>query len=87
MPKEDNKDTSSETFEVKGEDLLNRIKELLHEGNIRRITIKSKEGNVIAQFPLTFGVVGTLIAPILAAIGAITALVTDCSITIEKNNS
>lgn len=81
MAKSTNK---SETYEVKGEDLLKKIKSLIHEGNIRRITIKDKKGQVLVQFPLTIGVVGTLIAPVLAAVGAIAALVTECSITVER---
>lgn len=80
MPKEN----KSETYQVKGEDLLKKVKDLIHEGNVRSITIKDKSGNILAQFPLTFGVVGTLIAPALAAVGAIAALVTECSITIER---
>ncbi|MCL5784675.1 MAG: DUF4342 domain-containing protein [Patescibacteria group bacterium] len=81
MAKKENK---SETYEVKGEDLLKKVKELIHEGNIRRITIKDKEGRILVQFPLTFGVVGVLLAPMLAAVGAIAALVTECSITVER---
>jgi hypothetical protein len=78
------KTNKSETYNVKGEELLKRVKELIHEGNIRKITIKDKKGKEIVQFPLTFGVVGTLLAPALAAIGAIAALVTECSITVER---
>lgn len=74
----------SETYKVKGEDLLKKVKQLIHEGNIRTITIKDKEGKTLIQFPLTIGVVGTLIAPVLAAVGAIAALVTECSITVER---
>ncbi|MEK7605752.1 MAG: DUF4342 domain-containing protein [Patescibacteria group bacterium] len=74
----------TETFKVSGEELLKKVKELLHEGNIRRITIKDKKGKTIVEFPLTIGVAGALIAPALAAIGAIAALVTECSITVER---
>lgn len=74
----------TETFKVSGEELLKKVKELLHEGNIRRITIKDKSGKTIVEFPLTIGVAGALIAPALAAIGAIAALVTECSITVER---
>lgn len=74
----------SETYSVKGEDLLKKVKQLIHEGNVRKITIKDKNDNTLAQFPLTFGVLGTLIAPVLAAVGAIAALVGECSITIER---
>lgn len=77
-------DKKTETFNVKGEDLLKKVKQLIHEGNIRRITIKDKEGKTIIELPLTIGVVGALIAPMLAAVGAIAALVTECSITVER---
>jgi len=73
-----------ETFHVKGEKLLEKVKSLVREGNIRRIIIKDKEGKVLVEFPLTFGVVGAVLAPVLAAIGAIAALVTQCSITVQR---
>ncbi len=80
------KNNTTETFEVRGEDLLKKVKELVHEGNIRRIIIKDKNGKVLVEFPLTFGVVGVLIAPVLAAVGAIAALVSECSIVVEREN-
>ena len=73
-----------ETFHVKGEKLLEKVKAIISEGNVRRIIIKDKEGKVLVEFPLTFGVVGAVLAPMLAAIGAIAALVTQCSITVER---
>ena len=76
--------TFHESFKVNGENLLKKIKELLKEGNIRRITIKDKEGKDLATFPLTIGVVGTVIAPVLAAVGAMAALVGECTITVER---
>lgn len=63
---------------------MSKIKELINEGNIRRITIKSKEGKVLAEFPLTVGVIGTALLPTLAAIGTIVALVTECTISVER---
>jgi hypothetical protein len=84
MPAKKSQKTTEETFNVKGEDLLKKVKELIHEGNIRRISIKSKDGRTIVEFPLTIGVVGAAIAPMFAALGAIAALVTECSITVEK---
>lgn len=78
------KKKTTETFELKSEDLVKKVKELIHEGNVRRIIIKNKEGKTLVEFPLTFGVVGALIAPVLAAVGAIAALVTECSITVER---
>jgi len=74
----------TEEFRVNGEELVARIKKLVNDGNIRRIIIKNKEGKVIFEIPLTFGVVGALIAPQLAAIGAIAALLTEATVVVEK---
>lgn len=72
-----------ESAKVQGSELLDRFKQVVHEGNVRRIVIK--QGNrSIAEFPLTVGVVGTVLAPVLAAVGALAALLTDCSIEIER---
>ena len=73
-----------EEFAISGEKLVATVKKLVQEGNIRRITIKSKEGKTLIEIPLTFGVVGALFLPTLAAIGAIAALVTECTIVVEK---
>ena len=72
-----------ESFKVDGENLLKKVKELINEGNVRKITIKDKNDKVIVVFPLTIGVVGAVIAPMLAAVGAIAALVTECTISVE----
>jgi hypothetical protein len=74
----------TEEFKVEGEKLLARIKELIHEGNIRKIIIKDKEGKTVLELPVTFGVVGVLLAPQLAAIGAIAALLTEATVVVEK---
>lgn len=74
----------SEEFQFSGDTLLAKIKEIIRAGNIRRIIIKNEEGRVLIDIPLTLGVVGTLLAPQLAAIGAIAALVMKGSIVIEK---
>ncbi|ASU35553.1 DUF4342 domain-containing protein [Mucilaginibacter xinganensis] len=76
--------TTKETFSVNGEALLGKIKELIHEGNVTRITITDKSGKEIMNFPLAIGLVGVLLAPIFAAIGAIAALATECTITVER---
>lgn len=76
--------TTHEEFKVNGEDLLRKVKELINEGNVRRIIIKNKEGKSLAEFPLTIGIVGAVIAPVLAAVGAIAALVTECTIIVER---
>ncbi|HNZ42579.1 MAG TPA: DUF4342 domain-containing protein [Bacteroidales bacterium] len=73
-------------FTVKGEQLLDKIKQLLHEGNIRRIIIKDVKGNVFMEIPLTIGVVGTALLPVLAAVGALAALVSDFTIQIIKRD-
>ena len=74
----------SEEFRVNGEELIGRIKGLVNEGNIRRIIIKDKEGKVIFEIPLTFGILGALLAPQLAAIGAIAALLGEATVVVEK---
>ena len=71
-----------ETIKVDGGELLDRVKKIVHEGNVRRIVIKQGTKS-IAEFPVTVGVVGTVVAPVLAAVGAIAALLTDCSIEVE----
>jgi hypothetical protein len=72
------------SFEIKGEDLLKKVKQLIKEGNVRRITILNKEGKEIVVIPLTIGVVGAILVPPLAAVGAIAALVTECTIKVER---
>ena len=67
-----------------GQDLVDWVKRLIEEGNVRRITIKNKTGKTIIEIPLTIGVVGTVLAPVLAAVGAIAALVSDCTIAVER---
>lgn len=74
----------TEEFRVNGEELLAKIKQLVHEGNIRRIMIKDRDGHIVMEIPLTFGVVGVLLAPTLAAIGAIAALLTEATVVVEK---
>jgi len=80
----ENPRSKREEYKVKGEKLISRIKELVHEGNIRRIYIKNEKGETLIEVPLTFGVVGTLLAPVWAAIGAIAALAVDYTIVVEK---
>lgn len=77
----------TEEFRVEGEKLITKIKELLHEGNIRRIIIKDKDGKTVFEIPMTLGVVGVLIAPQLAAIGAIAALITEATLVVEKSEN
>ena len=77
----------TEEFRVEGEKLIAKIKEIFHEGNIRRIIIKDKDGKIVMEIPVTLGVVGALLAPQLAAIGAIAALLTEATIVVEKMES
>ena len=75
--------TVREEFRITGEQLLHKVKELIHEGNIRRIIVK-QEDRTLVEIPLTLGVAGILLAPTLAALGALAALVTECTIIVEK---
>ncbi len=83
----DEEKVKTEEFQVSGDKLVSKIKELLHEGNIRRIIIKNEEGRTLIDLPLTIGVVGVLLAPQLAAIGALAALLTKGTIVVEKAES
>jgi hypothetical protein len=75
---------TTERYHFTGEEILSKIKQVVHEGNVRRVLIKNAEGHTIVEFPLTVGVVGAALAPLWAAIGAVVALVVDCTIEIEK---
>jgi hypothetical protein len=77
-------EAEAEEYEVKGEDLLSRIKQIVREGNVRRITIRSTEGNTLIEIPLAIGVVGAMLLPVWAAVGAIAALVANCTIAVER---
>jgi hypothetical protein len=74
---------SWQTFKVSGDELVKRVKELLHEGNVRRVVIKQGDRTVV-EFPVTVGVVGALVAPALAALGAVAALLSECTIEVER---
>ena len=76
----------TEEFKLSGEDILAKVKELMHEGNVRRIIVKDAQGQTIAEFPLTAGVLGALLVPTLAAIGAIAALASDMTIVVERKD-
>ena len=76
--------TVKEEFSVSADNLIERVKELLHEGNVTRIIIKDEKGKVLLEIPATIGVVGVLIAPWLAALGVIAALATKCNIVVER---
>jgi hypothetical protein len=72
-----------ESIKAEGSEILDQLKKLIQEGNVRRVVVKQGD-RTIAEFPLTVGVVGTVFAPVLAAVGAVIALVQDCSIEVEK---
>jgi repressor of nif and glnA expression len=73
-----------EEFSVSADNLIERVKELLHEGNITRIIVKDEAGKVLLEIPATLGVVGVVLAPWLAALGVIAALVTNCRVVVER---
>jgi Domain of unknown function (DUF4342) len=75
---------TKESFKINGEALLKKVKDLIDEGNIRKISIHDKDGKELMNFPLTIGVVGVVVAPVLAAIGALAALIGECTITVER---
>ena len=79
--------TFRESFTVNGEELLKKIKTLIAEGNVRKITIQDKTGKEIMSFPLTMGVVGAVFLPVLAAVGAVAALIGECTISVEREEA
>ncbi len=80
----DKPESTTEEFKVSGEELLAKVKALVQEGNIRRLIIKNTAGETLIELPVTIGVVGALLAPALVAVGAIAALVANCTIIVER---
>lgn len=78
------RDSTFEDLRVEGTQLLSKVRELIQEGNVRRIIVRDNEGRTLIEIPLTLGVAGAVLAPALAAVGAVAALVTECSITVER---
>jgi hypothetical protein len=76
--------TRTEEFRLNGGEILNKVKEIIHQGNVRRIILKDDQGKTFMEIPLTVGVVGAIVAPILAAVGAIAALASNLTIVVEK---
>ena len=76
-----------EEFSIHSDELVKRFKELLHEGNVRRIIVRDEEGRVLLEVPATAGLVGAVLAPWLAAVGAIAALVTRCNVSVERRET
>jgi hypothetical protein len=77
---------STEEIKLRGEELLAKVKELVREGNVRRLIIKNEEGTTLIEVPLTVGVIGAVLLPVWAAIGAVAALATDCTIVVERRD-
>ncbi len=80
----DGQTTATEEFKVSGEAVITKVKEVVREGNVRRITIKNDEGRTLIEIPLTIGVIGTVLLPVWAAIGAIAALAANLTIAVER---
>lgn len=79
--------TRQSTLRLRGQEFVDKVKELIHEGNVRRIVIKNDEGHIVMEIPVTAGVVAAVVAPVLAAIGAIAALASEWSIEVERPES
>lgn len=76
----------TEEFVVSGEGLVAKVKELIAEGNVRRIIIRDSNDKTLVEFPVTVGVVGVVLAPVLAAVGALAALIAECKIVVERRD-
>jgi hypothetical protein len=76
----------TEEFRITGDELLARVRQLIHEGNIRRLIIRNEQGHTLIEIPMTVGVVGAALLPVWAAVGAIAALATDCTIVVERRD-
>lgn len=84
MPTKTKAKTTEETIKVSGENLIKTVKDLISQGNVRHITIKDKSDKTIVEFPLTIGVVGAFFLPMLAAVGAMAALIGECTISVQR---
>ena len=80
-----NESQRTQEFTLSGDEVVHKVKELLHEGNIRRIIIKNEEGRTMLEVPLTIGVLGAALLPVLAAIGALAAIATRCTLVVERD--
>lgn len=75
---------TTEEFKINGEEVVGKVKELIKAGNVRRVIIKNEAGETLIEIPLTLGAIGAIVAPALAALGAVAALLTKCTIVVEK---
>jgi hypothetical protein len=80
----DKEESNWESFKVTGDDILTKVKEIIKEGNARRIIIKNEKDETIIEFPMTIGAIGVVLAPLFAAVGTLAALATNCTILVEK---
>jgi repressor of nif and glnA expression len=78
------KQSNQESFKVSGDEILSKVKEIIKEGNAKKVIIRNEKDETIMEFPLTIGAIGVVLAPMFAAIGTIAALATDCTIIVEK---
>ena len=83
----DNEKSTWESFKVTGDEILTKVKEIIKEGNARRIIIKNEKEETIIEFPLTIGAIGAVLAPLFAAVGTLAALATNCTILVEKRTN
>jgi hypothetical protein len=77
--------TTTQEFSLSGDEVVHKVKELIHEGNIRRIIIKNEEGRTMLEVPLAIGLIGAALLPVLAAIGALAAIATRCTLVVERD--
>lgn len=84
MPKTRKSDKKSREYKVSGSQILDKVRQIIREGNARRIIIKNEKGNILMEIPVTFAVIGTVFAPVLAAVGALAGILTKCTIVVEK---
>jgi hypothetical protein len=84
MPKKKTNPSAAEQFKISGNEILAKVKELIKEGNVRRIIIKNEKGKAMMEIPVTFAVVGAVFAPVLAAVGALAALLSKATIEVER---
>ena len=83
-PQVDDSEGGREKYKVAGDKLISTIKELIHQGNVRHVVIKNDEGRILIEFPVSIGVAGAVLLPVWAAVGAVAAIVTQCTIEIER---
>ena len=84
MTKKTKAKATQEQFKIDGHEVLQKVKQLIKEGNVRRIIIKNEKGKVMMEIPMTFAVVGAVFAPVLAAVGALAVLMNKCTIEVER---